>query len=171
MTEHQKGKIRRMLNFKFFNYYVEDWIGILLLIILVLVVLYQVVMRVLSSTPPLWTEEIARYLLIILTFMGASIAVRNGSNISLDFILQGIPKNVSKVILIVARIIEIIFYTICTVLSIQMSKFSTGRFLVSIHISRMLIYGLLALGFAMMTFRAALRMYDLVRGIDNLEGV
>jgi len=170
MSGHQKGTVRKVLDFKFAGYHIEDWVGMLLLVLLVLVVLYQVSMRVFSSAPPLWTEEFARNLLIILTFMGASIAVRNSSNISLDFILQGLPEKYSRVVNIIARGLEIIFYAVCSYLSIQMSFFSTGRYLVSIRIPRTIIYGFVAFGFIMMTFRALLRAYDIIRGYDRREG-
>ena len=39
-----------------------------------------------------WTEEIARYLLIALTFIGAAMAVRKGTHIAVEFLYVYLPR-------------------------------------------------------------------------------
>lgn len=49
-------------------------------------VLIQVVARYVLNAPPFWTEELARFLLIWLTFMGALAAHRDGEHISVTWL-------------------------------------------------------------------------------------
>ncbi len=134
----------------------------LILAALVLVVLFQVASRSLFRTPALWTEEVARYLLIVLTFIGSAIAVRTGSNVSLDFLLSKFPEKLRSVLSFVSMFVELTFYVAGCVLSVNMMTFSKGRYLVSVQISRAVVYGLVALGFLLMTYRCVLRIYRAV---------
>ena len=138
----------------------EDYISVAFLAILVIVVSLQVVSRYLFKSPLLWTEETARYLLLVLTFVGSSIAVRRGSNVSLDFILGKLPKKARSGLSVVSLSLELCFYAACAYLSVNMLIFSKGRYLVSVRISRSLIYGLVAFGFALMTLRCLVRLID-----------
>ena len=145
-------------------YKLEDWISMFILFVLVAVVLVQIASRYFFNSPLFWTEEISRYLLIILTFVGAPIAVRNNSNVSLDFIIGFLPGKIRRLLAAIAQIFELSFYLAGTYLSIQMAIFSRSRFLVSIQISKGLIFGLIAFGFALMSFRCLMRFFEFISG-------
>ena len=57
-------------------------------------VLYQVIGRYFISTSIAWTEETARYCMIWLAFLGASMLVRSNENSSVTFIKDRLPKNI-----------------------------------------------------------------------------
>lgn len=68
---------------------------------LVGVVFTQVFSRyVIQSSVP-WTEEVARYLLIYLTFVGAAVAVREHTHLRVDFLVVRLPRVVQRVVGIV----------------------------------------------------------------------
>ena len=52
-----------------------------------------------ASVP--WTEEVARYLLIYLTFVGAAVAVREHTHLRVDFLVVRLPQVVRRVVGIV----------------------------------------------------------------------
>jgi len=136
----------------------EDYLGALVLLSLVLVVSLQVISRYVFAKPLLWTEEIARYLLIILAFIGAPIAVRKGSSISLDFLVEGLPRGMRRTVSIVSLILELVFYLAVLYQSINMAIFSRGRFLVSVQVPRTLVYAVIAFGFVLMAIRCLARL-------------
>lgn len=54
-------------------------------------VFLQVVARYLFQSPPFWTEELARFVLIWLTFLGAVLVQHHREHISADMLLVAMP--------------------------------------------------------------------------------
>ena len=63
------------------------------------VVLLQVVSRYLPIPTPPRTEELARYLMIYMAFIGASTGIRKWNNISVDFLLNKLPPKAYRVVM------------------------------------------------------------------------
>lgn len=77
---------------------VLDGVLALLLAGLVVAVFIQVFSRyVLQASVP-WTEEVARYLLIYLTFIGAAVAVREHTHLRVDFVVVRLPQVAQRMI-------------------------------------------------------------------------
>jgi len=62
-------------------------------IVMVIVVLLQVIFRYVMRISVPWTEEFARYLLILITFVGGALAVRDKQHISVTAIIDKLQKN------------------------------------------------------------------------------
>jgi len=81
---------------------------ILLMVCLVGAVLWQVISRYVFASPSSWTEELARFLLIWISLLGASYAFRSGMHLALDVLprkLEGMSavwlKNFTIVLVVV----------------------------------------------------------------------
>lgn len=81
---------------------------VLLMVSLVGAVLWQVISRYIFASPSSWTEELARFLLIWISLLGASYAFRTGMHLALDVLpqkLQGVSaawlKNLTIVLVVV----------------------------------------------------------------------
>src|SRR5207245_5510697 len=64
----------------------EDWIVLAVFWVLAVVVFYQVFTRYVLNDAAGWTEEIARYLLVAVTFLFGAMAVRRGTHIQWGFV-------------------------------------------------------------------------------------
>ncbi len=67
----------------------------LALFVMFLVVVYQVFMRDVLTKPPIWSDELARYLYIYLVFLGAAHISRKHAHIGMDFLpakMHGRPR-------------------------------------------------------------------------------
>lgn len=67
------------------------------------VLLFLIILIIFSSTvlryfgfPLIWADELSRYLLVYLVFLGISTAVRKNENLSIDFFLAIFPDGVKK---------------------------------------------------------------------------
>ena len=72
-------------------YRFEDWIAFVFFWALSSVIFLQFFTRYAMNDSASWTEEIARYLLICTTFIGAAIGVRKNNHIQVDFLYRILP--------------------------------------------------------------------------------
>lgn len=83
------------------------------LIIMTILVFSQVVFRYVIKVSLSWSEELARYFFIWLTFIGASIAAREKSHICVGEIVARIKQErLRKAMIIMANILSISFLTV-----------------------------------------------------------
>src|SRR5512133_356369 len=74
----------------------EAWLALGLFWMLGLTVFYQFITRYVLNDSAAWTEEIARYQLIAVVFIGAAIGVTKNSHIQVDFFYRHMPPLVSR---------------------------------------------------------------------------
>lgn len=74
------------------EYKFEDWLAFILFWALAITVFSQFLSRYVLSSPLGWTEELARYQLVCLGFLGSCIGIRNNSHIFVMLFHQWMPK-------------------------------------------------------------------------------
>jgi TRAP-type C4-dicarboxylate transport system permease small subunit len=70
---------------------VEGWVALAFFWVLGATVLYQFITRYVFNDSAAWTEEIARYELIAVVFIGAAIGVAKNNHIQVDFFYRHMP--------------------------------------------------------------------------------
>src|SRR5215475_5642764 len=98
----------------------EAWIALLFFWALGLTVFYQFFTRYVLNDSAAWTEEIARYLLITVVFVGATIGVAKNNHIQVDFFYRFLPAPVARVLAICVDVLRIAFLGAAVVLTWQM---------------------------------------------------
>jgi len=64
--------------------------------VLVLDVLWQVFTRFVLNDPSTWTEELARFMLIWVSLLGAAVALGRGAHLGIDYFVGKMPKSVQR---------------------------------------------------------------------------
>jgi TRAP-type C4-dicarboxylate transport system permease small subunit len=64
---------------------------IVLLAAMVVIVFANVVMRYVFGTSVIWSEEVARHLMIWMTFVGSGLALRTGAQLGIDSLQNALP--------------------------------------------------------------------------------
>ncbi|KMQ76252.1 TRAP transporter small permease [Marinobacter subterrani] len=123
--------------------------------LLALVVFAQFFTRYVLNDSIGWTEELARYLLIVVTFAGACIAVRRNTHISVEFFYRYLPAGAARGLSAVVDLLKTSFFAVLTVLCVQLAG-STGQMMTSIDMPKSLLYGFVAGCFALMTLYSAI---------------
>ncbi len=100
-----------------------------------------------------WTEEIARFLLIGVTFIGAVMATRKQSHIAVEFLYRWLSRPVRRALQTIVDLISLVFYTGLAVVSVQMAG-RTNQSMVSIKMPKSIIYWGVAICFAFMALYA-----------------
>jgi TRAP-type C4-dicarboxylate transport system permease small subunit len=76
----------------------EEIIGSVFLVAICLVATIQVSCRYLFERPFSWTEELATYLFVYLTFIGASLALKKNDHFAVELFTDRLPEKVHRVI-------------------------------------------------------------------------
>ena len=133
----------------------EGWVALGFFWLLALTVFYQFVTRYVMNDSASWTEEIARYLLIAVVFVGATIGVAKNSQIQVDFFYRHMPAAVGLWLSRAVDLLRIAFFAAAVVLTGQMMlKLGSNTRMTIIDAPMNLVYGVVLLGFAAMTFRS-----------------
>lgn len=141
---------------------------VLLLSVLSIVIIAQVLSRTFLGFSIVWSEELARYLLVWLTFIGASIALRNKELVGLDLLETKLSVRLNEVLKLVVHVLVLVFLAYTTYYGIEMAtssgvagqqsptmKFSmtyvylaipTGTFLMLIHTVAAILEGFRKVG-------------------------
>jgi len=88
------------------------YILFLLMIALIVSVFSQVLFRFVLNQPLAWTEELARYILVWLTFLGAAYAMSLKAHIGVEFFVNKLPANLHKISLVLSTLMSIAFFII-----------------------------------------------------------
>lgn len=99
-TENVKGESAQRPWFV----HIEDVLGTFALGVILIVMATQIVLRYVFNGSLIWSEEISRYLLIALVFMGTATAVREREHIQIDLIDRLIPPQALSVLKIMVDI-------------------------------------------------------------------
>ena len=135
-------------------YRFEDWLAFALFWVLAVVIFYQFFTRYALNDSASWTEEIARYLLIATAFIGAAVNVRKNNHVQVDFFYRLLPPKVNRIMSTAVDVLRTLFLAYCVWLTAQlMDKIGSSRMAI-IDWPIGIVYGFVAAGFALMTWRA-----------------
>lgn len=80
----------------------EEWVAGLGLLLMLLLVCTEIVLRDVFNTSNLWSEEVARYLMIWSVYFGSAAAVARGAHLRIDMLINVVSPGVHRALDIVA---------------------------------------------------------------------
>jgi TRAP-type C4-dicarboxylate transport system permease small subunit len=136
------------------HYSVEAWVAFGFFWLLALNIFYQFFTRYVLNDSAAWTEEIARYLLICVVFIGMAAAVRTNTHIHVDFFYRLMPAGMARAVSTLVDVLRIVFFGVATVLTWQMmQKMSTYKMTI-IDLPMNTVYAVCMVGFGAAAIRA-----------------
>lgn len=144
--------------FRLSDYRIEDFVTLTLFWALILVVFAQFFSRYVLGSSIGWTEEIARYLLIGVGFMGSVMAARNGSHIMVEFFYHYMPGWQARLLERLVNLVSLIFYIAMAWVAYQLAS-RTNSLMVSVDLPKSIIYFTVCGAFVLMALRTVQRLY------------
>lgn len=95
-------------------------VGVVLFILIFSVVLLQVFMRYVLGSPLVWSEELARYLFIWVSYLGWVFASRGGTHIRISAFFNTLPPQVQRRVRIGNQFLILVFALVLGWLGYQM---------------------------------------------------
>ena len=132
----------------------EDWIVLAVFWVLAFVVFYQVFTRYVLNDAAGWTEEIARYLLVAITFLGGAMGVRRNTHIQVDFVYRFLPPAAGRALSIFVDVVRAVFLGYAVWLTWLLIERIGSQRMAIVELPIGLVFGAMLAGFALMFGRA-----------------
>ncbi|WP_135076469.1 TRAP transporter small permease [Terasakiella sp. SH-1] len=139
-----------------------DTPGLIFFWILMVVVFLQFFTRYVLNDSLGWTEEVARFLLILVAFCGAITGARKGTHIFLEFFYRFVPTPVAKALSILAELINVTFFGYMAYVGYQLAEV-TRQNMISIPVPKAMIYWAVAISFAIMAVYSVIWLVHKIR--------
>ena len=136
------------------GYSFEAWIAFGFFWLLAFNVFYQFFTRYVLNSSASWTEEIARYLLICMVFVGAAALVRLNRHIHVDLFYRMMRPGHARALSTVVDVARVVFFAYAVVLTLQMMGKMGNYKMTIIDLPMNLVYGICAFGFLCAAGRA-----------------
>ncbi|MDR7869693.1 MAG: TRAP transporter small permease [Tissierellaceae bacterium] len=150
----------------------EEIVLILLMVAMTISVVTQVFSRTVLNVSPSWTEEVARYMLVWITFIGASLGVKRGAHMGVEAFTMILPKKVQKIVQAVTLLICAGFTAVTCVnsISILQLQMATGQVSAAIQLPMWIPYSGVTIGMLLMTIRFLETFVNTVKNPEEVGG-
>jgi len=134
---------------------IEEIIVVPLVGTMATVIILQVVFRYIVKGSLPWSEELARYLMVWVTFVGASIGVKKGAHVGIEAFIMILPKKANTFMKYLGIIISIVFCIVVLSASIGIlhRQIISHQVSPAMRIPMWWAYGAIPVGTFLMTIR------------------
>lgn len=127
------------------------------------VITLQVVSRVFFTAVG-WTEEVARFLLIWITFLAATLAFRRGRHIAVTFVVDALPGLPRRLTRIAALLVALGFLVALVNIGYEYMQVQSFQKSASLRLSMTWVYAVMPLAAAIMAWYALVDIVALALG-------
>ena len=118
--------------------------------VMVLVMLYQVILRYVFSNSNSWSEEVTRYLFIFNVMMASAIAVRRNSHLQIDILINCFTPKLKRIFTIGATLAGIVFLALLFQYSLHLCAQAASNISPGVGISMSVPYAAMPIGIVLM---------------------
>jgi len=137
------------------------------LVAMLVVISMQIVFRVFFQALT-WSEEVARYLLVWITFMGASIAYKHGRHIAVTFLTDALPAGPRRLVRAATIGASMIFFAVVAYTGVKYMSLQSAQVSASLRISMGIVYAVIPFTSLTMLLYGLVDMLDLfLEGEDS----
>lgn len=125
-----------------------------------LILFVNVTLRYVFSASTSWAEELIKYLMIWITFVGGSLCVRRGAHIRMDFLLGKLSPKSRGVVDRVIYLVSAVFCGFLAAYGVQIVSFNfrSGQVSPALEVPMWIVYSAIPIGSGLMALRFLQRM-------------
>jgi len=154
------------------------WLLVVLLAAMSLIVFCNVTLRYLTSESLVWAEEVARHLMIWLTFLGSGLVLRGGGHIAIENLQDALPGAAARALRLAIALALLAFFAAM----VWIGAIYVGRTMLQTTSATQIpfgyVYAAMPAGFLLLAIHLLLIARDFVRerkfkadaGIDSTVG-
>lgn len=130
------------------------------------VITLQIVSRVLFTAVG-WTEEVARFLLVWITFLAGTLAFQRGRHIAVTFAVDALPGRLRQIARIAALLIVLAFMITLIVIGYRYMQVQSFQKSASLRLSMTYVYAVMPICAAIMAWYALVDIIELLLGDET----
>ncbi len=131
------------------------------------IIFMQVVWRYVLQSPLSWSEELARYLFVWVSFLGSVTAARRGNHIGMEMLRDKFPGAGKNLLRLVSNLICVLFFVLTAYCTVGVAPRMWNQFSPALEISMFYPYLGIAVGSA---FMALIYANEAMKNIATLRG-
>lgn len=128
---------------------------------LIAVITLQIISRVFFTAVG-WTEEVARFLLVWITFLGATLAYQRGRHIAVTFVVEALPRPLRRLARLLAVLVALGFMVALIVIGYRYMQVQSFQKSASLRLSMTYVYAVIPLSAALMAWYALIDLIALI---------
>ncbi|CAO1669350.1 TRAP transporter small permease protein [Halomonas sp. NYA30] len=130
------------------------------------VITLQIVSRVLFTAVG-WTEEVARFLLVWITFLAGTLAFQRGRHIAVTFVVDALPGRLRQIARIAGLLIVLAFMITLIVIGYRYMQVQSFQKSASLRLSMTYVYAVMPICAAIMAWYALVDIIELLLGDET----
>lgn len=134
---------------------------------MVVVVAAQVFCRYVLNHSLFWSEELARYLLVWLTFLGATVAYHRGVHPSIDMLHTRVGPAAARAMTVAGYLAALLFFGVLTVYGLQFAHFVRAQISPALQIPKWTVMVILPVSGTILCLHTVERLIAALRGIPR----
>ncbi|MEI3607487.1 TRAP transporter small permease [Pseudogracilibacillus sp. SE30717A] len=146
----------------------EAFVGISMMAV-TLLLFVNIVLRFFFSAGISWTEELVRYTIIWITFIGASICFRRGIHVGIDVLIDYLPEKGKKILSLIINIMAIALM-ICLIKygsDLVMFSMNSGQLTPALQIKMFWVYLAIPIGALLSLIHLVIQTYEMIRNFKT----
>jgi TRAP-type C4-dicarboxylate transport system permease small subunit len=157
---------------KWLDRHMEEYLMVIFLAAMSIIIFVQVIARYIFNNSLSWSEEIARYLFIWLTYPAISYGVKVNAHIRVDALLMVLPQPLKKVWRILSNLLFLVFSCLVVWFGVQVSGkiMATGQETPAVGLPMWFVYAAVPFGFLLTAVRLVHDTINKFKDIDTSEG-
>jgi TRAP-type transport system small permease protein len=136
-----------------------------ILIVVFCLVFSGVIFRIIGNNFS-WSEELSRWGLISICFIGASAALKQRQHVAVNMLMQALPLRIGKIFVVISYIVVFILLSFFTYYSLKAALAAQGMVGDIIPISMMYVKFMLPLGMFMMIVHLLYGFFGILKAKD-----
>lgn len=132
------------------------------------VISLQIISRVLFTAVE-WTEELARFLLVWLTFLASTLAFQRGRHIAVTFAVDALPAQLRQLARLLATLVVMAFLVALAVISVEYMQVQSFQKSAALRVPMSYVYAVVPFCAAIMAWYALVDAVELILTGDTHE--
>ena len=131
------------------------------------IVAVQVFFRYVLNHSLFWSEELARYLLVWLTFLGASVAYRRKVHPGIDVVFARMPASTQRIFAILVHLLSIALFGVMIFFGVKFSYFVRLQISPALYLPKWIIFSIIPISGLILLVHGLAFLFSELKGVGH----